>query len=370
MDNATIVVERPRGGTRGPFVAFTVMPDGQPAGSLDYGGHLRLEVEPGHYRVWLTFAQNPLYRSNPVRVDVPEGARCVLAAGTSDRLFAATDSGSEWMRLGPGSGGTPDARVTVLDRTPARSRWLPQPATDRQLRVAATIPFPDPRSRARCPPRGLVHRAAPLGRGHDAGPGPLPDPQGPSDPYGPAPATRPPSPGSRRSAGVSVRERAGSLVPSGPAPALVMTARCGPAARACDVAVLDVGSRPHLDQTPVSLFGGDVACLRAPTAQDRWLGAVMLTLRRRAFVDVAAERPARSRPGPACGLLPGYAALVAMALWAIAVTPPGVSLLRARRLPDLAPLCVKGRVEEPSWWWPVGVGVLGVSVVGAGPGSG
>ena len=116
------------------------MLDGQPAGSLDYGGHLRLEVEPGHYRVWLTSAQDPLHRSNPVGVDLPKGARCVLAADTSDRMFAATNGGSEWMSLGPGSGGpTPDVRVTVLDRTPARSRWLPQPATDRQLRVAAAI---------------------------------------------------------------------------------------------------------------------------------------------------------------------------------------------------------------------------------------
>ena len=49
------------------------------------------------------------------------------------------------------------------------------------------------------------------------------------------------------------------------------------------------------------------------------LGAVMLTLRRRAFVDVAAGRPTRSRPGSAWALLAGYAALVALALWGIAV---------------------------------------------------
>jgi hypothetical protein len=50
------------------------------------------------------------------------------------------------------------------------------------------------------------------------------------------------------------------------------------------------------------------------------LGAVMLTLRERAFVDVAVGRPARSRPGPAWGLLAGYAASVGMALWGNAVT--------------------------------------------------
>jgi hypothetical protein len=48
------------------------------------------------------------------------------------------------------------------------------------------------------------------------------------------------------------------------------------------------------------------------------LGAVMLTLRRRAFVDVGAGRPARSRPGPAWPLLAGYAALVGLTLWGIA----------------------------------------------------
>lgn len=47
------------------------------------------------------------------------------------------------------------------------------------------------------------------------------------------------------------------------------------------------------------------------------LGAVMLTLRERAFVDVAAGRPTRGRPGPAWVLLAGYAALVGVALWAI-----------------------------------------------------
>jgi hypothetical protein len=48
------------------------------------------------------------------------------------------------------------------------------------------------------------------------------------------------------------------------------------------------------------------------------LGAVMLTLRRRAFVDMAAGRPARSRPGPAWAVLAGYATLVGLALWGIA----------------------------------------------------
>ena len=40
------------------------------------------------------------------------------------------------------------------------------------------------------------------------------------------------------------------------------------------------------------------------------LGAVMLTLRERAVVDVAAGRPTRGRPGPAGVLLAGYAALL------------------------------------------------------------
>ena len=69
----------------------------------------------------------------------------------------------------------------------------------------------------------------------------------------------------------------------------------------------------------VGPFRADATDVSAEARAER-LGAVMLTLRRRAFVDVAAGRPARSRPGPAWGLLAGYAALVGMALWAVAAT--------------------------------------------------
>ena len=102
MGNATIVIERPRGGTSGRFAASTVVLDGEPAGSLEYGSYLRLDVEPGQHRVWLNSTHNPLHRSNPVEVDLQDGARCVLSASTSDRLFGPTSSGSEWMRPGPG----------------------------------------------------------------------------------------------------------------------------------------------------------------------------------------------------------------------------------------------------------------------------
>jgi hypothetical protein len=60
---------------------------------------------------------------------------------------------------------------------------------------------------------------------------------------------------------------------------------------------------------------GTAACAEARAER---LGAVMLTLRRRAFVDMGAGRPARSRPGPAWPLLASYAALVGLTLWGIA----------------------------------------------------
>ena len=126
MGKATMVIQRPRGGTRGRFAAFTVMLDGQSAGSVRYGGQLRLDVEPGQYQVVLISTLDPLYRSNPVR---STSKRAPLRA-QAPALPTAVDStsGYDWMRLGPGNGGTPDARVTVLDR-PVRSKWLPPPAT-------------------------------------------------------------------------------------------------------------------------------------------------------------------------------------------------------------------------------------------------